>query len=565
MPKYLMPVGNTDFKEIRETGLYYIDKTMLIDQLVGKSGAKVTLFTRPRRFGKSLNMSMLQHFFDIREKSESLFEGLAISKDKALCDSWMNQYPTILVSFKDVDGDDYISAADQLRNIISKLYESHKYLIGDGSLLEGYEIEKFRSLLTATSSDVNLKDSLNFLTKLLYNKYNKQVILLIDEYDVPMAKGDAKGYYPKIIGIMRILLSQALKDNSYIKFAVLTGCLRIAEESIFTGLNNPSINTIVETGYDECFGFTNENMNKLLTDTGLLDKQPIFKEWYDGYIFGNREVYCPWDVLNYVDALQKSPKAPPVRYWANTSGNDVIKRFLFSKFDVSEEFETLLSGGIIKKHINPNITYGDLIKSETNLWSVLYMTGYLTILPGTLPEISSDNSEDVTELYELPFTLKIPNKEIRILFEKTIAEWFEEKMVGEDRNELFNAVWSGDAEKLTVEISKFLGDTISYHDYKEDFYHAFLAGLLSGVAGMKVESNRETGTGRSDVILKNPRMARVAVFEFKHANTEKQMHSKCDEAVRQIAKREYTFPFREETVYKYGISFFQKKCLVKKA
>ena len=566
MPEYFMPVGNTDFKEIRETGLYYIDKTMLIDQLVGRSRAKVTLFTRPRRFGKSLNMSMLQHFFDIREKSEALFEGLQISENKKLCDSWMNKYPTILVSFKDVDGDDYVSASDQLKSIISKLYEQHKYLIGTDNMLEDYEIEKFRALLTANPTDVYLKDSLNFLTKLLYNRYNKtQVILLIDEYDVPMAKGDSKGYYPKIMGIMRTLLSQALKDNPYIKIAVLTGCLRIAEESIFTGLNNPAIKTIVDTDYDECFGFTNEEMDKLLTDTGLIEKQPVFKEWYDGYVFGNREVYCPWDVLNYVDALQKKLNAPPVNYWANTSGNDVIRRFLISEFDVSEEFETLLNGGIIKKQINPNITYGELTKSETNLWSVLYMTGYLTILPGTLPEITADNSDNVTELYELPFTLKIPNKEICILFEQTISDWFKEKVVGEDRTELFNAIWSGDADKLTVEISKFLGDTISYFDYKEDFYHAFLAGLLSGVTGMKVESNRETGLGRADIILKNPRMARVAVFEFKHAKTEKQMISKCDEAVKQVAANEYTFPFREETVYKYGISFFKKKCLVKKA
>ena len=565
MPKYLMPVGNTDFKEIRETGLYYVDKTMLIDQLVGKSGAKVTLFTRPRRFGKSLNMSMLQHFFDCREKSESLFDGLAISKDKTLCDNWMNQYPTILVSFKTVDATNFQDAVAQLKLVLADLFRSHIYLLEDGCV-DDDDAEIIKRIKSRKADTSDMMDSLSLLTRLLYTHHgNKPVILLIDEYDVPMAKGDAYGYYGGIINIMRSMYNKALKDNPYIKFAVLTGCLRIAEESIFTGLNNPSINTIVEAGYDECFGFTNEDMNKLLTDTGLLGKQPVFKEWYDGYIFGDREVYCPWDVINYVDALQKKPTAPPVRYWANTSGNDVIKRFLFSKFDVSEEFETLLSGGTVKKHINPNITYGDLIKSETNLWSVLYMTGYLTILPGTLPEISSDNPEDVTELYELPFTLKIPNKEIRILFEKTIAEWFEEKMVGEDRNELFNAVWSGDAEKLTVEISKFLGDTISYHDYKEDFYHAFLAGLLSGIAGMKVESNRETGTGRSDVILKNPRMARVAVFEFKHANTEKQMNSKCDEAVRQIAKREYTFPFREETVYKYGISFFQKKCLVKKA
>ena len=565
MPKYLMPVGNTDFKEIRETGLYYIDKTMLIDQLVGQSAAKVTLFTRPRRFGKSLNMSMLQHFFDIRENNKDLFDGLSISTNKELYDEWRNKYPTILVSFKSVEATNFQDAVSQLKLVLADLFRSHIYLL-DESGLNNYDVKKFDRILSENPQKSDMMDSLSLLTRLLYtHNKNTPVILLIDEYDVPMAKGDVYGYYGDIINIIRSMYNKALKDNPYIKFAVLTGCLRIAEESIFTGLNNPSINTIVETGYDECFGFTNEDMNKLLTDTGLLDKQSIFKEWYDGYIFGNREVYCPWDVLNYVDALQKSPKAPPVKYWANTSGNDVIKRFLFSKFDVSEEFETLLSGGIIKKQINPNITYGDLTKSETNLWSVLYMTGYLTILPGTLPEITSDNSDNVTELYELPFTLKIPNKEICILFEQTVSNWFEERIVGEDRTELFNAIWSGDADKLTVEISKFLGDTISYFDYKEDFYHAFLAGLLSGVAGMKVESNRETGSGRADIILKNPRMARVAVFEFKHAKTEKQMVSKCDQAVKQVAEREYTFPFREETIYKYGISFFKKKCLVKKA
>ena len=317
--------------------------------------------------------------------------------------------------------------------------------------------------------------------------------------------------------------------------------------------------------YDECFGFTNEDMNKLLKDTGLLDKQPVFKEWYDGYIFGNREVYCPWDVLNFVDALQSDPDTLPSNYWANTSGNDVVRRFLESDFDVSEEFETLLSGGYIEKSINPNITYGNLIKSEANLWSVLYMTGYLTILPGSLPKNTPGQTNNVKGKYELPFKLRLPNKEIAVIFEQTIADWFKERIVGEDRTDLFNAVWNGDADKLTVEISKFLGDTIGYHDYKEDFYHAFLAGLMSGFKGVKVESNRETGAGRADVILKNPRMARVAVFEFKHAKTEKQMNSKCDEAVKQVAEREYTFPFREETIYKYGISFYKKKCLVKNA
>lgn len=564
MPKLLMPVGNTDFKEIRETGLYYIDKTLLIDQLVGQSRAKVTLFTRPRRFGKSLNMSMLQHFFDCRERSVSLFEGLAISEEKKLCDEWMNKYPTILVSFKTVDSVSFENAVGQLKIVLSDLFRKHIYLLNDENI-DMYDKGKYDRILSENPQIPDIMDSLSLLTRLLYKHHNKPVILLIDEYDAPMSKGDANDYYRDITDIMRSMYNKALKDNTYIKIAVLTGCLRIAEESIFTGLNNPAIKTIVDTDYAECFGFTNEEMNKLLTATGLIDRQPIFKKWYDGYVFGNREVYCPWDVLNYVDALQKNPNSPPVNYWANTSGNEVIKRFLQSNFDVSEEFEILLEGGIVEKNINPNITYGELIDSETNLWSVLYMTGYLTIVPGSLPEITTNDPDEVTELYALPFKLRIPNKEIHILFEKTIAVWFEEKILGEDREGLFRAVWSGDADKLTSEISKFLGDTISYHDYKEDFYHAFLAGLMSGVKGVKVESNREVGTGRADVILKNPRMARVAIFEFKSAKSLKEMDRKCDEAVRQISEREYTFPFREEAVYKYGIAFYQKQCKVKKA
>ena len=564
MPKYTMPVGKSDFAKLRTAGDYYVDKTDLIRQITS-SGAEVTLFTRPRRFGKSLNMSMLQHFFDIRENNKELFEGLAISKEKELCDNWMNKYPTILVSLKDVGSNSFEGAFKRLRTEISKLYERYDYLYKDNSKLSELQERLFKKILMRESDEEDLKESLSLLTQLMYEHHEKHVVLLIDEYDVPMAKGDANGYYRDITDIMSVMLSKALKDNQYIKIAVLTGCLRIAEESIFTGLNNPSIKTIVDTDYDECFGFTNEDMNKLLTDTGLLDKQPVFKEWYDGYIFGNREVYCPWDVLNFVDALQSDPDTLPSNYWANTSGNDVVRRFLESDFDVSEEFETLLSGGYIEKSINPNITYGNLIKSEANLWSVLYMTGYLTILPGSLPKNTPGQTNNVKGKYELPFKLRLPNKEIAVIFEQTIADWFKERIVGEDRTELFNAVWNGDADKLTVEISKFLGDTISYHDYKEDFYHAFLAGLMSGFKGVKVESNRETGAGRADVILKNPRMARVAVFEFKHAKTEKQMNSKCDEAVKQVAEREYTFPFREETIYKYGISFYKKKCLVKNA
>ena len=561
MPEYFMPVGNTDFKEIRETGLYYIDKTMLIDQLVGRSRAKVTLFTRPRRFGKSLNMSMLQHFFDIREDSKALFEGLGISENKELCDNWMNRYPTVLVSFKTVDSINFENAVAQLNILLADLFRKHSYLL-DG--IDANDNEKIKRITSENARISDLMDSLSMLTRLLFEKHNKSVILLIDEYDVPMAKGDVNGYYREITDIMRSMYNKALKDNPYIKIAVLTGCLRIAEESIFTGLNNPAIKTIVDADYDECFGFTNGEMNKLLTDTGLIEKQSVFKEWYDGYVFGNREVYCPWDVLNYVDALQKNPNQPPMNYWANTSGNDVIKRFLESDFDVSEEFEVLLGGGVVSKKINPNITYADLVKSETNLWSVLYMTGYLTIVPGSLPEMTSNNTEEIKGFFEEDFKLRLPNKEMRMLFEQTIAAWFEDTVKADSRDELFDTLWSGDAEKLTEIITDYLYKTISYFDYKEDYYHAFLAGLLSGRKGVSVRSNDETGRGRTDILVKNKDKRLVVIIETKRAESENELEKLSMEALKQIDDKKYYVPFKNEKLIKYGIAFWGKDCFVSK-
>ena len=562
MMKYYMPVGNTDFREIRENKMYYIDKTMLIDQLVGQSKAKVTLFTRPRRFGKSLNMSMLQRFFDIREDSRELFSGLKITQDHELCAQWMNQYPTILVSFKDVGGSTFATAFDLLRAIISKLYEKYDYLLNDADFLTPLQKKLFERFMLREAGSADLTECLCLLTDLLYHFYHKHVILLIDEYDVPMAKGDANGYYREITDIMRYMLSKALKDNPCLKMAVLTGCLRIAEESIFTGLNNLSIKTITDTDYDECFGFTDEEMNKLLKDTGLLTHQPVFKEWYDGYIFGNKEVYCPWDVLNYVDALQKNPQQPPMNYWANTSGNDSIRKFLKSDYDVSEDFETLLAGGTVRKIINPNITYGDLTANESNLWSVLYMTGYLTIPPGTLPTMTSNNPDEVKGMFELPFTLKLPNKEIRMLFEQTIAVWFEETVRADDRTELFDTLWSGDADKLAEIISDYLYQTISYFDYKEDYYHAFLVGLLSGRRGIIVKSNDETGLGRSDIIVKNKAKRVAVVIETKRAKTKSDIEKLSRDALEQIDINKYYVPFRNEKVIKYGIAFWGKECYI---
>ncbi len=560
MLKYLMPVGNTDFKEIRETGLYYIDKTMLIDQLVGKSRAKVTLFTRPRRFGKSLNMSMLQHFFDIREKSESLFEGLAISKNKALCDSWMNQYPTILVSFKDVGSSKFDTAYALLKGVISKLYESHKYLFGDNDSISKMKRKLIDMFLMREADAADLTDCLYLLTDIMYHKYeNTPVILLIDEYDVPMAKGDANGYYRDITDIMSVMLSKALKDNPYIKFAVLTGCLRIAKESIFTGLNNPKIYSILDYGFEEFFGFTDSEIDCLLADTGFTGYKEKIKQWYDGYHFGDTDIYCPWDVLNYVSDLQQKAGIEPKNYWANTSGNDVIRQYLESdNVNPHSDFETLLAGKCIRKTIAEDITYDNLLSSEENFWSVLLMTGYLTVVPKD--EVDAENvSNDTEGVY-----LRLVNKEIKELFSRTVVSWFKNKMLKEDRTELFKAIWSGDAETITDELCGFLGDSISFYDYHEIFYHAFLTGLLSGVKGIIIKSNSETGTGRADVVLQYPRKGLAAIFEFKSAKSEAAMNKKCDEALKQIETRKYSFPFRHNTVLKYGIAFFEKQCLVKK-
>lgn len=564
MQKYLMPVGNTDFKEIRESGLYYIDKTMLIDQLVNRMRAKVTLFTRPRRFGKTLNMSMLEQFFDIRKDSKSIFDGLKITENRKLCIEWMNQYPTIFISLKDVDGENFEAAIAQFSNIISKVYDTHKYLIKEENNLEDYEVDKFKAFLTEKASKTNLNDALFFLSKLLFEYYQKPVIILIDEYDVPMAKSDLNGYYKEITSVMRLFLSKALKDNRYLKLAVMTGCLKVAEESIFTGLNNLSVNTIADTDYEESFGFTNKEMEKLLVDTKLLQYQSVIKEWYDGYIFGRMEVYCPWDVLKYVDALQRDPNTLPVNYWANTSGNDIIKSFLNSDYDVSEEFEILLNGGYIEKKINPNITYGNLTSDVMNLWSILYMTGYLTtILQENLPVFELPSTQ-VKGKYELPFKLKLPNKEIRMLFEETVAIWFKETISKDERTDLFDAIWNEDANRLTEIISNYLYDTISYFDYNENYYHAFLTGLLSGRKNVVVKSNVEVGKGRADIILKDKSKRFVAIFELKRAKSEDEMEKSCKEALKQIEENKYDKPFKREKVIKYGVAFFGKDCLVKK-
>ena len=565
MKKYFMPVGNTDFGEIRKSGLYYIDKTMLIDQLVDKNKAKVTLFTRPRRFGKTLNMSMLEHFFDIRKDSMAIFEGLEISENTALCSEWMNQYPTIFISFKDVGGLNFLSAFKHIQSVISKLYEKNDYLLQNNPHLTKMQEKMFDRLLMRESDQIDVTESLFLLTNLMYDYYGKPVIILIDEYDVPMAKGSVGKYYDEIIDIMRYMLSKALKDNPYLKFAALTGCLRIAKESIFTGLNNLYVDTISGNKYNEFFGFTEKEVDKLLSDTELTPYKFIVKDWYDGYRFGQKEVYCPWDVLNYVSELQDTPGIAPKDYWSNTSSNDIIRQYLESNLSLNEQMETLIRGESIEVELNDSVTYRDLTSTEANFWSVLYSTGYLTTVEEKPENILETYSSDAS--YIQTYRLKLVNKEIRVLFVKTIAAWFKENIVKDERTELINSLWAGDAEKLGKIISKYLASTISYYDYSENFYHAFTAGLFSAIRYYAVKSNYETGNGRSDIIIKNNPNLRAAILELKIAKNIADIPVKCDEALQQIKDRNYAQPLIDEEgldVISYGVTFYKKKCFIKK-
>ena len=550
MKEMNIPVGVSDFEEIRKNGYYYIDKSGLIGELISRTGTKVTLITRPRRFGKTLGMSMLESFFDIRKDSRKLFERLEITKNQALCDEWMNQYPTIFVSFRQVDGLDFTGAYDMLTMVIADLYNKHLYLLDSENATE-FQKTAFAHLAHGSGSIKEVKSSLMLLTTMMQSYYAKPVILLIDEYDVPVAKANNNGYYDEMLDVMKGLM-QALKDNQALRFAVVTGCLKIAKESIFTGTNNFVSDTISSSSLDEYFGFTQVDMKKLLSDAGMIERASQIKDWYDGYHFGASDVYCPWDVMNYLLDCQKKPQAKPIGYWKNTSDNAIIRSFIdYAGSNITMKLETLLSGGYILQHVEENLTYDYLHSSEDNLWSILYLTGYLT-------QARIDNLPDGLT------ALMIPNAEIREIFESTILKWFNDSAQTWNREQLFCAVWHGNTDLLTQEMNALLRMTISYHDYKEDFYHAFLAGIFAG-AGYVVESNREHGEGRSDVIVYDLHGGRMAIFEAKYSKTLKKLSDDCDNALRQIDERMYAKEFEGnyDEIFCYGISFFKKRCMVK--
>lgn len=555
MKEINIPVGISDFKEIRKNGYYYVDKTFLIKELLKTTATKVTLITRPRRFGKTMAMSMLATYFDIRENSQDLFDGLEISKETDLCKEWMNQWPVVFLSLKDIDGLNFEDAYERLVVQISNLYKNYTYLL-EYDKIDPDDRQIFLDLKAGKAEKAQVFQALRTLMRMLQIYHQKKVILLLDEYDVPITKASSNGYYNQMLDVMKGIMSTALKDNTSLQFSVVTGCLRIAKESVFTGTNNFVTDSITDSRYNEFFGFTQAEVDQILEDADAGKHAASVKYWYDGYHFGNVDVYCPWDLMNYLCDLQRNPEAKPDSYWKNTSDNAIIRSFIdYAGSSITKKLETLLAGGYIVEQIDESLTYDYLHSSEENLWSILYLTGYLT----TVRE--KDLSTSVPDGLS---ALAIPNAEIQEIFETTVMKWFSDSAKTWSRQTLFDAVWKNDCELLTQEMNKLLRKTISYHDYKEDFYHAFLASIFAG-AGYSVESNKEHGEGRSDIVVSDIVNGRVAVFEVKKSDALADLTSDCESALAQIDDRMYAKEFEDDydEVLCYGVSFFKKRCLVK--
>ena len=553
---FRVDTGEADFAELRQSGSYYVDKTEFIYELVNDVNNKVTLITRPRRFGKTLMMSMLENFFNIEKDSKHIFEGLAITKYKEFCKEWMNQYPVISISFKGIAGTDFDKAYGVLRSRIAEICKKIAYVINANTdVIDKDDLDVFCKLKSNSAEDWDIKDSLKTLMRILNTIYGKKVILLIDEYDVPLAKASEKNtaeneYYSRMLDVMQGIMSSALKDNEYLKFAVVTGCLRVAKESIFTGTNNFVTYSILDKRFSSFFGFSEDEIEKMLEVADRKEVAPVIKEWYDGYIFGNSYVYCPWDVMNYLSALKDDRTAKPKNYWKNTSHNGILLTFVKQRdFDVTDEFETLMNGGTISRTITEELTYDQLCLSEDNLWSILLMTGYVT-------KADTNSSRNIV-------SLKIPNKEILSLFEDTVIQYFEESVDTEKINELINALWDGNESQATEILSGLLMKTVSYNDYRENYYHAFLVGVFVGREYYAV-SNKELGLGRPDIILEDSDNERAIIIEVKRSEKESDMDKDADKAIKQIIDEKYAEGIKNcNHILCYGISFFQKQAKVK--
>ena len=548
-----LPVGIDSFEKIRRNGFYYIDKTNLIEQILMNWG-EVTLFTRPRRFGKTLNMSMLKSFFEIGADA-ALFEGLYIAKNKELCDAYMGKYPVIFLTLKGVEGLTFADAKRMLGTILANEMDRHYYLKTSDALTDE-DKAYFAKMLTGT--DENIEDSIRKLSQLLYKHHGKKVVIIIDEYDVPLDKAYQNGYYREMVSLIRGLFGQALKTNDYLQFAFLTGCLRVSKESIFTGLNNFKVLSIMDSRFDEQFGFTDDEVKNLLASYGLASHFPETKEWYDGYHFGNEDVYCPWDVINYVDELNYDQTVEPQDYWSNSSGNAIVRR-LIDKADVQtkDEIERLIAGECIEKELSQELTYDELDKNIGNLWSVLFTTGYLTKQGRT-----ADGK----------IRLAIPNKEIKNLFIKKIREWFRDTSANDGKRleEFCNAFLEKNTEKIEQLFGEYLWNTISIRDTavakekKENFYHGILLGLLGYKANWLIKSNAESGTGYSDILVEVPNNRTGIVIELKYAGNG-DLDAACAEALKQMEEKSYVDKLKQDGMrnfIKYGIACFKKDCRV---
>ena len=553
-----LPVGIDNFEKIRRDGFYYVDKTSLIEQLLNNWG-EVNLFTRPRRFGKTLNMSMLKCFFEIGT-DQSLFEGLYISKNKALCDAYMGKYPVISISLKGVNADSYENARSLLKRIVMEEAKMHR-IIMSGNRLDDIDKAEYMSLVTGDMGEDTLVYSMKTLTALLEKYYEKKVIVLIDEYDVPLAKANENGYYDQMVLLVRNLFENVLKTNSSLKFAVLTGCLRVAKESIFTGLNNFKTNSILDEEYDETFGFVDDEVKEMLHYYGQDTHYETVKEWYDGYRFGNADVYCPWDVINYCDAHRRNPMLPPENYWTNTSGNDVLKHFIESagaaKGLAKTDLERLVNGEIVEKDIREDLTYNELYASMDNLWSTLFMAGYLT----------HKGRVDTKR-----FRLAVPNREIRNIITEQVLALFKQDVEkdGQLLNDFCTALSDGHTDEVERLFSEYMKKTISVRDtfarkeLKENFYHGLLLGILGFKAGWSVMSNRESGNGFSDIMIMIDDAEIGIVIEVKYAESH-DLEAVCKDALKQMIDKRYTEYFEQQgikKILKYGIACRVKECKV---
>ncbi|MBS4956522.1 MAG: AAA family ATPase [Clostridium sp.] len=558
-----LPIGIDNFEMLITRGYYFVDKTLLIKDLLDNKAA-VNLFTRPRRFGKTLNMSMLQYYFEDRrdeftgEKIDNsyLFEGLNIKVEGEKYTKDMGKYPVINLSLKSAKQRSLDLAFQCIREEISNEFKRHKYII-ESDLLKA-EKEHFMKIVN-NDKDMSLYiTALKFLSDCLNKYHNEKVIILIDEYDVPLENAFFEGFYKEMIGFIRSLFESALKTNSSLEFSVITGCLRISKESIFTGLNNLKIISILDDRYAEHFGFTDEEVVKICDDYNMEQKYETIKQWFNGYIFGETNVYNPWSVMQYVDDLKANINRLPKSYWANTSSNSIVKSLIERADDITKgEIEALIEGKTIEKPVHEDITYDDVYDNLDNLWNFMFFTGYFK-------KISERMDENTQESF---VELAIPNLEVKYIFRTKVLKWFNEQIKLYDMTKLFNAIVNKNPELFEVELNNLLLDTISFNDAYENFYHGFLAGVLSNMKGYIVKSNREGGTGRSDLFIKSVSRRGIAiVIEFKIANDIDDLEKKADEAIEQIEDRRYDMELRSEgykNIFKYGIAFYKKDCLVR--